>query len=155
MFCVTAAVLAASSCRQPERPADNPPTYNRLPTATEVFDLRSRCAALGDRILSENRIGPALTQDQVSHYNPGTNHCYVKLEVSTADLRTPQERFIRDEYLYDGQTKELLADAYWEGNQKSAMIFSASLKKLVDSSVPTYQETDDLIDQFLAEDRKP
>lgn len=110
---------------------------------------------MGDRILSENRIGPALTQDQVSHYNPGTNHCYVKLEVSTADLRTPQERFIRDEYLYDGQTKELLADAYWEGNQKSAMIFSASLKKLVDSSVPTYQETDDLIDQFLAEDRKP
>ena len=156
MFCVTAAVLAASSCRQHKGSADNQPAYNRLPTATEVFDLRSKCAVLGDKVMSENYIGSALTHNQISHYNPETNHCYVKLEVSTADLTTPKERFIRDEYLYDGQTKESLAYAYWDGNQKSAMIFSDSLKKFVhDPTLPTYEETDNLIDQFVAEDRKP
>jgi hypothetical protein len=35
---------------------------HQLPTATEVFNLRSRCAALGERILEGNTIGPALTQ---------------------------------------------------------------------------------------------
>jgi hypothetical protein len=96
--------------------------------------------------MSENLVGNALTQSQISRYNPETNHCYVKLEVSTADLSTPQEKFIRDEFLYDGQTKEVLAYAYWDGNRKSAMIFSDSLKKFVhDPTLPSYEETDDLI----------
>jgi hypothetical protein len=106
--------------------------------------------------MSENLVGNALTQSQISRYNPETNHCYVKLEVSTADLSTPQEKFIRDEFLYDGQTKEVLAYAYWDGNRKSAMIFSDSLKKFVhDPTLPSYEETDDLIDRFVTEDRKP
>jgi hypothetical protein len=156
VFCVTAAVLAASSCRQQERSADNQATYNRLPTATEVFDLRSKCAALGDRILSENVIGSALTQDQISHYSPATNHCYVKLEVFTSDLTTPREKFIRDDFLYDGQTKETLASAYWDGNRKSGIIYSDSLKTFVhDPTLPSYEKTVALMDRFVAEDRKP
>jgi hypothetical protein len=43
---------------------------HQLPTATEVFNLRSRCAALGERMLEENVIGSALTQSQISHYEP-------------------------------------------------------------------------------------
>jgi hypothetical protein len=106
--------------------------------------------------MSENIIGSNLTQDQISRYNPETNHCYVKLEVSTADLSTPQEKFIRDEFLYDGQTKELLATAYRDGNRKSAEIFSESLMRLVhDQALPSYDETDSLMDKFVAEERKP
>lgn len=71
-------------------------------------------------------------------------------------MTTPQERFIRREYLYDGQTREMLATAPWEGNRKSAMIFSDSLKKYVrDPVLPTYEETDALIEKFVAEDREP
>ena len=141
MFCVTAVVLAVSSCRQQERPADKQPTYSRLPTATEVFDLRSKCQELGEKIMSENLVGNALTQNQTSRYSPETNHCYVKLEVSTADLTTPQEKFTRDEFLYDGQTKEMLASAYWDGNRKSGMLYSDSLKKFVhDPTLPSYED---------------
>ncbi len=156
VLCVAAVAFSATSCRQQSRPADTQPAPNRLPTATEVFDLRSKCTALGEKIMSENIIGNALTQDQISRYNPETNHCYVKLEVSTADLSTPQDRFIRDDFLYDGQTKELLATAYWDGNRKSAEVFSESLQRFVhDSALPSYDETVSLMDRFVAEERKP
>lgn len=50
----------------------------------------------------------------------------------------------------------MLATASWEGNRKSAMIFSDSLKKYVrDPVLPTYEETDALIEKFVAEDREP
>jgi len=121
-----------------------------------VFDLRSKCVAPGEKILSENFIGSALTHDQVSRYNPETNRCYVKLGVSTADLSTPREKFVRDDFLYDGQTKEMLAYAYWDGNRKSAEIFSESLQRFVhDPTLPSYDETEALMDKFVAEDRKP
>jgi len=153
---VAAAAFAVSSCRQQKAPAENQPASNRLPTATEVFDLRLKCVALGEKILSENFIGSALTHDQVSRYNPETNRCYVKLGVSTADLSTPREKFVRDDFLYDGQTKEMLAYAYWDGNRKSAEIFSESLQRFVhDPTLPSYDETEALMDKFVAEDRKP
>lgn len=156
ILCAIVSSLTALSCGQQKGGAENEPAYNRRPTATEVFELRSKCAALGEKIIAGNIIGSALTQDELSRYNPETNRCYVRLEVSTADLTTPQERFIRREYLYDGQTREMLATAPWEGNRKSAMIFSDSLKKYVrDPVLPTYEETDALIEKFVAEDREP
>jgi hypothetical protein len=36
----------------------------QLPTATEVFRLRSLCAGLGDRILEDSAVGTALTHDR-------------------------------------------------------------------------------------------
>lgn len=56
------------------------------PTATEVFNLRSKCAELGDKILENNVVGNALTQEVKSHYNPETNRCYVELDVHAANL---------------------------------------------------------------------
>src|SRR4029077_13591022 len=55
-------------------------------TATEVFQLRLASAELGQAILANNFIGTALTQDQVSHYIPRTNRCYVELTVQTGDV---------------------------------------------------------------------
>lgn len=70
----------------------------RPPTAAEVFNLRSKCAELGQKILDGNLTGPALTQSQVSHYDPETNRCYVRLDVDTADLTVPPEKAYRDSY---------------------------------------------------------
>ncbi len=124
------AVLILCSCQPKD--ADRQPS-NRLPTATEVFELRSKCAALGEKIMEDNLIGIALAQEQLSHYSPETNRCYVKLEVHTANLATPQENYVKHDYFYDGQTKEMLATTTWSNGGKSrvAMIFSDSLKKFV------------------------
>src|SRR4051812_35997829 len=54
---------------------------HRLPSATEVFQLRSLCAKLGEQLLDETTVGTALTKDQVSHYDPKSNRCYVELTV--------------------------------------------------------------------------
>jgi hypothetical protein len=80
---------------------------HQLPTATEVFQLRSACADLGQKILEDNAVGTALTKDQVSHYDSRTNRCYVELTINTADLTQGLDYLHR--VLYDGQTREMLA----------------------------------------------
>jgi hypothetical protein len=136
---------------------DKQPMSNRLPTATEVFDLRSKCAAMGEKIMEDNVIGPALGQEQVSHYSPTSNRCYVKLEVHTGDLSTPLDKFVTHTYLYDGQTKELLASTSITGNSKTGMFFEdMGIRKMdPNPSFPTFDEVDAIINKFMAEDRKP
>lgn len=68
--------------------------------------------------MRENIIGPALTQEQVTHYNPKDNRCYVRLYVHTADLTTPRDHFESDGYLYDGQSNEMLAYVMQHGRKK-------------------------------------
>ncbi len=66
-------------------------------------------------------IGSALTQSVVSNYNEKTDRCYVDLTVQTANLRQPNQ--IMDQYLFDGQTKELLATTKDDNGVKSGMVF--------------------------------
>ena len=94
-------------------------------TATEVFHLRSECAALGKKILDSSLVGPALYQSQVSHYEPRTNRCYVELTIQTADPHRFNDHFGR--YLYDGQTGELLASTQSKKGVKTAFDKDAGL----------------------------
>jgi hypothetical protein len=102
------AISLVSCGKTPEQKSSERPSF-QTPTATEVFNLRSRCAELGDVLLGGQRaeIGPALYADAKSHYNPKTNRCYVEVDVSTADVNSPN--FQVTHRLYDGQTKENLA----------------------------------------------
>lgn len=111
------------SCKDRKNTVDIPPPVptNQLPTATEVFQMRSECANLGQKILNKNIIGIALTQSQLSNYNPKTNRCYVELTVQTADLSKEPE--VMSRYLYDGQTEEMLAFTTIEKGKERGMIF--------------------------------
>lgn len=150
-LCWVAAFFVSSSCH-PQATSKSEAT----PTATEIFDLRSKCAVLGRQILQNSLFGPALAQDAISHYNPETNRCYVKLSVHSADPQTPLEDRISDEYLYDGQTQEMLAAATDEEGKKSASVLSRSLDGFIHSpEIPTYDEVRTLIGDFMAEERKP
>ncbi|MBU6431599.1 MAG: hypothetical protein KGJ58_00275 [Patescibacteria group bacterium] len=125
--------------------------YN-LPTATEVFRLRSECATIGQKILGNNIIGSALIQSQVSHYNSETNRCYVKLTVQSANLSG--DYF--SNYLFDGQTGDLLVSATQQkGKKEYGIIFNGPAKTIVsDSSETTFQSTDDYINQVMHDDWK-
>jgi len=127
-------------------PATSPPA-----TASEVFHLRTECAHLGQKILEGNVIGVALTQDQVSHYDPQTNRCYVQLTVQTADLSKPTDYF--STYLYDGQTGEVLAYARVEHDKKSAIVFGLPPPDGQDPDRFWNQATD-FINQKMEDDRK-
>jgi hypothetical protein len=149
-------VIALCSCKTTDPPKEVPVATNQLPTATEVFDLRSKCAALGQKILDENLIGSALAQEQISHYSSESSRCYVKLDVHTADLTTPKENYLQNVYLFDGQTHELLASASAQGEQQWGSIFAVGLKGFAhDPLLPTHDEVNALIDNLMEQDRRP
>jgi hypothetical protein len=63
---------------------------------------------------------PDALQDRVSHYEPRNGHCYVELSVRTADITQWNVR-----YLYDGQTKELLAVSGYENGKLFSNVFGS------------------------------
>jgi hypothetical protein len=84
-----------SACQNSSTPKPAPDeTAFRKPTATEVFNLGSKCAELGEKINGEYDFAspgnvtfkvPFIQQEELSHYDPKTNRCYVELRVSVND----------------------------------------------------------------------
>jgi len=111
--CVPFALLLLSNCQNPPRrdaAAQESSTFKK-PSATEIFNLRSRCFALGDELLRGNKVIPPLAQEQTSHYDPKTNRCYVEVLVHKP-ISDPNKMKWTDysfDGVYDGQTRELLA----------------------------------------------
>ena len=116
------------------------------PMATEVFNLRSLCAALAGKMLEEQAIGAALTQSQISRYDPRTNRCYVEITVQSSKDSRYQHR-----YLYDGQTKELLASSRSEKGIRGGMIFD---RQHIPTRADGWDDANEYIDQMMAEDKK-
>jgi hypothetical protein len=119
--------------------AENP---SPQPTATEVFHLRSECAALGEKIPSSPTIAPGITVSPISHYEPRTNRCYVVL--NTVDAPQPFTHASR-RYLFDGQTGEMLAYTDVRDGEKSAAIGDKRAG---------WDEVSQYIDTMMADDRK-
>ena len=138
---------------RPKHKSGITPTFLR-PTATEVFHLRSECATLGEKILEDSPVGSALSQSQVSHYDPQTNRCYVELTVQTADAQAPVSDYLGRRYLYDGQTRELLAFAEIIGTpsegEKRGMVFAETGENIDNGYEPACL----FIDKMMADDRK-
>jgi hypothetical protein len=148
-FIGAVAIIVASGFFWPcEAENPSPEMTNRLPTATEVFHLRSECAALGRKILDNNVVGSALSQSQISHYDPKSNRCYVELTVQTADLTKPQDVFRR--YLFDGQTDDMLAVTRIEKGERSGMVFDRHHDIITDANA-RYDDTTAYIDALMDE----
>jgi hypothetical protein len=79
------------------------------------------CAASGEQILAGNIVGAAVYQEQFSHYSPRTGRCYIEMRVQTIASDAQADRVGR--FLYDGQTKELLAYAEIKDGKKSGRVF--------------------------------
>jgi hypothetical protein len=146
-------VLAVLGTAGPSEAADM-----ATPTATEVFHLRSECAALGKAILQESPVGQELTKSVVSHYDPQTNRCYVELDIRDADLKKVSERL--DRFLYDGQTREQLAVASHDGPSWVGYIFDKQhekeARKLLEDREDRrrhFEEATAYIDKRMADDR--
>ncbi len=116
----------------------------QLPTATEIFHLRSECAKMGEKILSENLVGSALTHTQVSKYDPKLNRCFVELDITSADTSLPPEKFYTNFVLYDGQTGEMLAYATNKMGKQTYGSFKVHQK--------SYEDTLDYIGQIMKDD---
>jgi len=133
----------------PVPPVEAPPF--RGPTATEVFNLRSKCAELGEKIMEKTVIGDALKKDQVSRYEPKTNRCYVQLTVSNADPAKGDDYF--QQYLFDGQTGQVLAAIHREKGVRSGEI-PIDPSPLNGNSDELYVDASMFISKMMADDRQ-
>jgi hypothetical protein len=116
---VAMCVLVASAFR-PYGSAMAAERAQQLPAVGEEARLRAACAAAGEQILAGNVMRSAVYQEQFSRYSAWTNRCYVEMRVQTM----PEENADRiGRYLYDGQTKELLAFAQIKDGRKSGRVF--------------------------------
>jgi|SRR5579862_3930762 len=76
---------------------------SQLLTATEVFNLRSKCAELGATVTGGEIIDPRFTESKLSHYDPHSNRCYVEVNLTEVAskrsravlIRRPNERAAR------------------------------------------------------------
>ena len=57
--------------------------------------------------MKNTAIGDGLTKDQLSHYDPKSNRCYVQVTVRNTNPAQGDEHF--QQYLFDGQTGQMLA----------------------------------------------
>jgi Family of unknown function (DUF5681) len=119
---LTVSTLLLMSCNgRPQETAKQAPVPQlvALPTATEVFHLRSECAKLSSVLLKdkEDDLAPWIENknyawwhvlSETSHYSPESNRCYVNLFTPTTSRHDKTYEEWSQE-LYDGQTKEMLA----------------------------------------------
>jgi hypothetical protein len=87
----------------------------------QAEDGQQRCDASAQQILEGNFVRSALYQEQFWRYSPSTNRCYVEIRVQTGALGEQSDRF--GQYLYDGETRELLAFAQIQNGKKSGKVF--------------------------------
>ncbi len=86
------------------------------PTATEIFDLRTKCSELGDKILRLNPVDRSLSSEQNSHYDVKTNRCYVLHFVHSGSFDYMSEE------VFDGQSRELMVSIERRGGKVTTFI---------------------------------
>jgi hypothetical protein len=121
-----------------------------LESVTEEARFRSACAASGEQILAANFIRSAVHQEQVARYSPRTSRCYVEMRVQTLDRDENVERFGR--FLYDGQTKEMLAFAQIRDGKKSGRVFDLNHRTMSFEN-GGWDDADEYIHAMMMDDR--
>jgi hypothetical protein len=124
-------------------------------SAIAEFELRGKCAELGDKMLEEGLwevVGPALTAEMTTNYSPEANRCYVEFtltkNLSYNYLSTP--RNYRTKTVYDGQTKRTLACTSQQGDKRSGLIWTVSSG----TGYATYEQTSAEINRLMGADAK-
>jgi hypothetical protein len=85
-------------------------TSPKAPTATEIFHLRSECAEIGEKLRLELHDSSIRYEDE-THYDPATNRCFVAIRSWEGTLQDGvlTNPHLITTFLYDGQTKKMLA----------------------------------------------
>lgn len=121
---IAAVLIFLCGCSTAPPPATVRLKYPNL-TATELFDLRTKCSAMVDKQSEAlGLVGIALTSTVSSHYNPDTNRCYAEVVVTKNFSFDYKEHPVPDNYrtttVYDAQTKQQLVFADQEGEKSHA-----------------------------------
>ena len=143
--------LALFACSKKEPAATPEQLPYRSASAFEVFHLRSECAKLGNEILDDEVVGTALHKDVATHYNPKTNRCYAELSVMPVDAGSNDSA----NYLFDAQTKELLAYITVKAGKKAFMnLARVPTGDPNEANLPQDEQVSDAIRATMDDDRR-
>jgi hypothetical protein len=117
------ALLLSSGCRA----VDSLPKDSRAPTASELFDLRTRCSELAAKIEADAKrvklaygTSGADIDNFTNRYDPVTNHCYVERLL----LHAGEFKSLRTRSVIDGQEKvELVGCSVYSGGPRPDEIY--------------------------------
>ena len=113
--------------------------------------MRSKCAELGEKIVKSTAVGEGLKKEQVSHYDPKTNRCYVQLTVWNPNVAKGEDYF--QQYLLDGQNSQVLAAIHREKGTRSGEI-SIDPSPLSGNPDELYVDASLFISKMMADDRQ-
>jgi hypothetical protein len=150
-----------------------PAVAQQPPTATEIFHLRTECAALADKLMHGfDEMTPTIeiptrtleTYSVSSHYDPVTNRCYADLTsfFSTAPvvngryLPNSKDPWIEHKHrnLYDAQTKDVLAGSSIDGDKRYGVVFEAGHQYGFADATASFDYANDYINGKMEDDRK-
>jgi hypothetical protein len=128
LFLLGSAVILAGCSHKVEQPTK---AKVARPSPAEIFNLRTKCQELSDKMLAEYAIGahgPALrTVSESTHYNPETNHCYYESQLGKNFSFTGGPKGfvpVADDYLtvqlVDVQTRDQLLYVTQQNGKRSA-----------------------------------
>jgi hypothetical protein len=88
-----------------------PARTSALPTATEIFHLKTECMDLGEK-LEKNVKGPGAVVSMHSRYDPKSNRCYVHLQTTFQTDKTKsllESGTVTTDIVQDAHTRQTLA----------------------------------------------
>jgi hypothetical protein len=140
--------FGSAGCREPQ-PSERAGEFQKL-TATELFNLRSKCADLADRI-RDGKIEPGARLKVTSRYDRGSNRCYADLFIFRLDGPV-------DRYLFDAQTREALAETHTLEKRKWGEVALSILHGRPESELTAYEMhsfdyANERINALIREDR--
>jgi hypothetical protein len=154
-----AALLAATSAFAGEK-------VQQPPTATELWQFRSACIELGQKIVKDTQhLHLTDSVEMSSRYDPATGHCYVLTTVMRVDDRYGHKGDT-SVALWDGQTGRILASIHrpivgeWLGNVDDPQHVSPTLDKFDDDAAvkafkkKKYEDAESYINRLMSEDRE-
>lgn len=173
------ALSCCSGCqkqRAPQPVVVDEPAFKR-PTAAEVFDLRTKCAELAEKInreydhaglalsVSQGQGPTPLTQEHFSHYDSKSNRCYVELRVTpalgflgTLSKGNAKALKIRDDFLASYELDYLERHLY-DGQTGEELAYSQHGSKKVTASgtvngvTVDWHEAYTRVDELMTDDR--
>jgi hypothetical protein len=149
IIAIVAVVIASSS----QSHAQNPPQAqdSRRPSATEVFELQGKCAALVDKLSGDftREPEPALSVQYKSHYSGWRNRCYIeKFAMKNFDFKSSVPDDFVEDVVADAQTHDFLVVAH-QSNEKSY-----GRDWLMDKSLVTFEQALAKIHRLMTEENE-
>lgn len=141
--------IVIAGCAQ-SRAQNSPQAQDsRRPSATEVFELQGKCAALVDKMHPDFARESALSVQYKSHYSGWRNRCYVETyTMKNFDFKSSVPYDYVENVVADAQTHDLLVVAH-QSNEKSY-----GRDWLMDESLVTFEEALSKIHRLMTEENE-